>query len=206
MGTDTEPVRIRPSLRAWARSHGAPARLLPLLSLALIAWAQVYEGNGVGILVPIGCLVLFVAGEGAATLLVARVWTTDRAIHARGLLGRTRVVPRADVTEVLWMPGFRASGGPPTGLLLLLGAARRPLLRLEGERWGADRLAALAPALGPPVTVVADALTPGEVAWRRMYRLRWHEEHPALFALATVAGAVAFAVAFVLLASALDWQ
>ncbi len=65
-------------------------------------------------------------------------------MHRRALIGPTRVVPRDAVASVLWLPGSIRGGGVATGLLVLLDAERRPLLRLDGAWWGAGRLAALA--------------------------------------------------------------
>ena len=191
MGTDTGHVLIRPSLRTYGRTLRAPWMLLAPAALALNVGLALRDGDDASVLLGVGAAVLALVLLLACWLLVARVWTTDSAVHRRDLLGRTRVVPRDAVASVLWLPGFHASGHPPTGLLVLLDAGRRPLLRLDGVWWGADRLAALAPAVGAPVTEVGDALTPADLAWRTMYELPWRHRRPTLFALVVTVGALA---------------
>lgn len=204
-GTDTEPVRLRPSLRTYGRTLRTPWMLLAPLVLALNVGLALRRGDDASVLLGAGGALLVLALLLVAWLLVARIWTTDAAVHRRDLLGRTRVVPRSSIASVLWLPGFGQSGGVPTGLLVLLDAGRRPLLRLDGVWWGADRLDRLAGAVGAPVTRIDDALTPADLAWRNMYELAWRHRHPALFALAVTGGTLAVVAVALLIASALDW-
>ncbi len=201
----TDEVRIRPSLRTYGRTLRAPVQLLSLVPLALVLAVLVGSGDGAFALALLGGAVLVGALPLVVWVLVARVWTTDRAVHRRGPLGRTRVVARADVASVLWLPGYHRSGHPRTGLLVLLDGRRRPLLRLEGLWWGTEELAALAPAVGAPVAVVDSDLTPGRLAWRNPYDLPARHRHPVVLELAVALAVLAVCVAALLLADAVGW-
>jgi hypothetical protein len=174
--------------------------------LVLNASLALSRGDGGTPLAVGGALLLGAVLWLIAWRLRACVWTTDDAVHRRGLVGRTRVVPREAVASVLWLPGFIARGGGATGLLVLLDAERLPLLRLDGEWWGADRLDRLAGAVGAPVTKVGDSLTPADLAWRNLYELPWRHQHPTLFGLAVTGGVLAITTLGLLVAHAAGWN
>ncbi|WNV77237.1 hypothetical protein [Geodermatophilus sp. DSM 44513] len=196
---------VRPSLRTYAATLRTPGQLLAFavaglsLALNLADWTAA------------PALVALVGGVSALALplllqrYVARVRVTDRAVHRRDALGRTRVVPRAEIAQALLLPAFRSSGGPATGLLVLLDGRRRPLLRVHGRWWGADRLRSIAEAVAAPVLVIEDPLTPLELVWRRVYELSWRERHPVLTDVLVALGAVVLLVGGVLVARGAGW-
>ncbi|SDO22472.1 hypothetical protein [Geodermatophilus sp. DSM 45219] len=201
--TEPRPVggrqEFRPSLGTCRRALRSPGRLIgPLLALAALVVSA--AGGGPGLVLALLAAVLLVALQRAAWLAVGRVRVSDSAVQRRGLTGRTRSVPRGDIASALLMPGFHERGDPPTGLLLLLDDRRRPLLRLSGEPWGLDWLREIAHASAVPVTVLDDDLTPGELAWRRVYEMPWWDRHRTLLEVAVVLTVVAVLVGIALLA------
>ncbi|SHH16739.1 hypothetical protein [Geodermatophilus nigrescens] len=169
---------FRPSLRTWWRTLATP---VPVTLVAL--WVlQVFVNTGdagpgvalVFLLVTVSLGALVVGARHAA----GRVVVTDASVRRHDLLARTRAVPRGDVASALLVPGYRQSGSVPTGLLVLLDRDRRPLLRLDGLRWGREQLREIAVATGAPLDVVDGDLRPADLRWRRLYELPWHERHP----------------------------
>ncbi|NEM06665.1 hypothetical protein [Geodermatophilus normandii] len=202
MTTARDPAHreFRPSLATYRRVLRSPARLAGLLlSLAVLAAGTASGGPGILVLVPLSLLVVAVLL--GAWLATGRVWVSERAVVRRGALGRRRTVLREDLASALLLTGFHERGDRPSGLLVLLDARRRPLLRLTGTWWGLDQLREVAHACGVPVTLVEGDLTPGELVWRRPYDLPWHHRHPVAAQLAVAVPAVALLVGGTLLLS-----
>ncbi|TYP88473.1 hypothetical protein [Blastococcus xanthinilyticus] len=194
MITPSHTVELRPSLRTMGQALVAPVQLLALALLALLVAIQASAGDprllwlagaGLGILVLVGAL----------WRLLGRLQVTGQAVRYRNVVC-TRAVPRSRVAEVVLLPGFRdGRGARPSGLLVLLDAARRPLLRLDGLWWGRDRLSAIAEVVGAPVRLVPGELTPLDLPWRNVYELPWRHRHPYLVQVLTSTAVIGGALA-----------
>ncbi|SEL46813.1 hypothetical protein SAMN04515665_11327 [Blastococcus sp. DSM 46786] len=177
-------VELRPSLRTMGRAVVAPTQLLLLALLAVNGALLAADDDAVVLWVPAAALGLAVLVV-AVWRLVGRFQVTGQELRCRNLL-RTRAVPRSRVAEAVLLPAFRdGAGARPSGLLVVLDDARRPLLRLDGLWWGRDRLAAIAEAVGAPVRLVPEELTPADLAWRNVYELPWRHRHPYLVQVLT---------------------
>lgn len=143
-------VELRPATRTCWRAYVAPAQLVPWVAGAypavrLVAGDQVFVLGFAGSVLALGILAALV------WRIVGRFEVTGDEMRRRDLLGGTRSSPRSQVAEALFLPEYRRDVvGRPSGLLVFLDDARRPLLRPGGFWRGRDRLATIAEAAGVP--------------------------------------------------------
>jgi hypothetical protein len=185
---------FRPSLETWWRTLLTPAGVTSAVLWLLLVVVQTADGGpGATVL-----LLLTTLSVGASVVggqqAVHRVVVTGATVRHRVLPVRTRTIHRSDVARALLLPGYRAVGSVPTGLLVLLDRERRPLVRLDGVRWGRGQLREIALATGAPLDVVDAELRPADLRWRRMYELSWAERHPVVIGLLATGGVVALVV------------
>lgn len=94
------------------------------------------------------------------------VTVTDTDIQHRGVLGRTRRIPRSDIATVLYAPFLDTGHNQHADWLLLLDRHDRPLLRLTSHYiWPHEGIKRVCDAVGGPTVHLPD--THASVVYQR---------------------------------------
>jgi hypothetical protein len=180
---------IRPSL---ARSRATlVASSGVAVALVVIALLQPTTGAATGV----GGL------AGAAALVALGVWLHWRNARIRfgegrvertNLLGATTVVADSSVATVLVVLQLDGAAARPVPGLFLFDADGATLLRMRGEAWDVESMAALGAALPVAAIVIAEPITADALRRRFPGAVEPWEVHPARYSLAV--GAIVVAV------------
>ncbi|MFI8993261.1 hypothetical protein [Streptomyces sp. NPDC053542] len=131
---------------------------------------------------------LVAAGTALICLLVlarigsaCRVTVTEKDVQYRGILGRTRRIPRGDIATVLYAPYLDTGHRRHGDWLLLLDGQGRPLLRLTSHViWPPQEIKRVSNAVGGP-TVNMPGAKARTVRQHYPKAIPYHVAHPNVF-------------------------
>ena len=170
---------LRPSKSAYRL---AVVTSLPL-TLGLVAWNLIANRDAPGLVTVL--IVVLVAGSLGAMWLYfrnTRVVVNDGTVTKTNGLGNTRTFAAADVSTVL-ADTFEVNANLTNQQLFVFGPDGRRLLRMRGEYWTPEQMAAVVVALGGRPEIVAEPMTPATMRKRYRGSVYWVEASPMGVAL-----------------------
>jgi hypothetical protein len=183
------PHVICPSRERYGRTLFASAGLAVVLMVIAVGQATAGARAGVGALAAAAALV---------ALAVALHWRNARIeiepgrVARTNLLGLTTELPVGSVATVLVALRFAGTAAAPAERLFLFDADGAVMLRMRGEAWDVESMAALGAAIPVAPIVIAETIGADELRWRFPGAVEPWEAHPIRYGLAI--GAVVVAV------------
>lgn len=116
-----------------------------------------------------------------------RIVLDAEGLRRWGLVQHDRRVPRAVVKAAVDVPLFSEERLESHRQLFLLDARGRTIVRMNGQWWSDDQLAAVAAHFDVPLDTIAESMSVRELRRTRAVQLEWWERHPAIGFLAAAA-------------------
>lgn len=190
-GAGDARLTITPDGRAFRRGLAVRAAVMvPLIAVGVLGSRRGSVPAGVTwSIVGLGAVIAVVA----IAMTITRVQVTATDLRVRRLIGAERVVPLGAVAGSVLARQYEQFGNAVAPLLTVLGQGRRRLLRLSGQVYAPDALAALSSVLGN-ATVIAEPVTPKLLEQRHPGLVPGYERKPFLVAGIVVAVVVVVGV------------
>jgi hypothetical protein len=182
------PQVIRPSRERYGKTLFASAGLAVVLIVIAVGQSTAGARAGVGALAAAAALVALGVGLHWRN---ARIEIEPGRVARTNLLGITTDLPIGSVATVLIALRFASTAAVPVERLFLFDADGAVLLRMRGEAWDVESMAAVGAAIPVAPIVIAETIGPDELRRRFPGAVEPWEAHPTRYGLAIGALVVA---------------
>lgn len=184
---------VRPLWGRFALTGTVTIGLMIVPPFAALYWLTIPTG-GWPVIAAIHAVTIAVVTLGTTRVRQWVITIDERGIRERGYFGRLVGTPPSAIDSILIVRVLAGSSLGASTQLFVLDPQGRTRLRMRGQFWPADAIAAVERALGVPVQKVPTPLTRRELRLGFRSNLYWYERHPHLAFPALVVASLAVAI------------